>query len=157
MEFFCYHRDRSGSLPLRKELREEHWSYMDRYAAQMIARGPTFAPDGRTPTGSVHIVRATAVRRRRDLAGHGGTRPGGGPRRGVRPADPGPVRRDRGPRVGVRRTTVLTQEADEKGSLTRHRAAASGRFLSVVAARPTVIMKVVPVCEGRWCSCPGSN
>ncbi|MEU4381439.1 YciI family protein [Micromonospora echinofusca] len=56
MEFFCYHRDRAGSWPLRKELREEHWSYMDRYAAQMIARGPTFAPDGRTPTGSVHIV-----------------------------------------------------------------------------------------------------
>ncbi|MEU7932172.1 YciI family protein [Micromonospora echinofusca] len=56
MEFFCHHRDRSGSLPLRTELREEHWSYMDRYAAQMIARGPTFAPDGETPTGSVHIV-----------------------------------------------------------------------------------------------------
>ncbi|MEU4775804.1 YciI family protein [Micromonospora sp. NPDC023644] len=56
MEFFCYHRDRRGSLPLRTELREEHWSYMDRYAAQMIARGPTFAPDGRTPTGSVHLV-----------------------------------------------------------------------------------------------------
>lgn len=29
---------------------------MDRYAKQMIARGPTFAEDGDTPTGSVHIV-----------------------------------------------------------------------------------------------------
>src|SRR5919112_3449434 len=29
---------------------------MDRYAAGMIARGPTFAVDGDTPTGSVHIV-----------------------------------------------------------------------------------------------------
>jgi uncharacterized protein YciI len=56
MEFLCYHRDRSGSLPLRYELAEEHWSYMDRYAKQMIARGPTFAEDGDTPTGSVHIV-----------------------------------------------------------------------------------------------------
>ncbi len=56
MEFFCYHRDRPGSVTLRQELREEHWSYMDRYARQMIARGPTFADDGATPTGSVHIV-----------------------------------------------------------------------------------------------------
>jgi uncharacterized protein YciI len=56
MEFFCYHRDRSGSLPLREELGEAHWAYMDRYEAELIARGPTFAADGETPTGSVHIV-----------------------------------------------------------------------------------------------------
>lgn len=56
MEYFCYHRDRAGSLALREELLEEHWSYMDRYAAQMIARGPTMADDGDTPTGSVHIL-----------------------------------------------------------------------------------------------------
>ncbi|MFH8774394.1 MULTISPECIES: YciI family protein [unclassified Streptomyces] len=55
MEFFCYHRDRAGSVTLRDELLEEHWSYMDRYAEGMIARGPTFADDD-TPTGSVHIV-----------------------------------------------------------------------------------------------------
>ncbi|MGP4023517.1 YciI family protein [Actinomadura sp. 3N407] len=56
MEFFCHHRDRPGSLTLRHELLEEHWAYMDRYATQMIARGPTFAPDGETPAGSVHIL-----------------------------------------------------------------------------------------------------
>jgi uncharacterized protein YciI len=56
MEFFCYHRDRAGSVALREELLEEHWSYMDRYAREMIARGPTFAADGETPTGSVHIL-----------------------------------------------------------------------------------------------------
>ncbi|MFH8569187.1 YciI family protein [Streptomyces sp. NPDC017993] len=56
MEFFCYHRDRPGSVPLRHEMLEEHWSYMDRYAKEMIARGPTLAGDGDTPTGSVHIV-----------------------------------------------------------------------------------------------------
>ncbi|GGZ62717.1 MULTISPECIES: YciI family protein [Streptomyces] len=56
MEFFCYHRDRPGSLALREELLEEHWSYMDRYTEELIARGPTFADDGETPTGSVHIV-----------------------------------------------------------------------------------------------------
>ena len=57
VEFFCYHRDRSGSLALREELLEEHWSYMDRYQAEMVARGPTLAGDGDTPTGSVHILR----------------------------------------------------------------------------------------------------
>ncbi|MEU2272495.1 YciI family protein [Streptomyces olindensis] len=56
MEFFCYHRDRAGSLPLRVELGEAHWAYMDRYEAELIARGPTFGADGETPTGSVHIV-----------------------------------------------------------------------------------------------------
>jgi uncharacterized protein YciI len=56
MEFFCYHRDRQGSSTLRDELLQEHWSYMDGYTTEMIARGPTFADDGETPTGSVHIV-----------------------------------------------------------------------------------------------------
>src|SRR5215475_12033895 len=56
MEFFCYHRDRAGSVALREELLEQHWSYMDRYAAEMIARGPTLADDGDTATGSVHIL-----------------------------------------------------------------------------------------------------
>ncbi|WP_314223933.1 YciI family protein [Streptomyces zaehneri] len=56
MEFFCYHRDRPASAALRDELLEKHWSYMDGYAAQMIARGPTFDADGDTATGSVHIV-----------------------------------------------------------------------------------------------------
>ena len=56
MEFLCYHRDRPGSAAMRVKLREEHWSYMDRYAAQMIARGPTLADDGDTATGSVHIL-----------------------------------------------------------------------------------------------------
>jgi uncharacterized protein YciI len=56
MEFFCYHRDRSGSNLLREDLVEAHWSYMDGYAAAMIARGPTLASDGDTATGSLHIV-----------------------------------------------------------------------------------------------------
>ncbi|WP_326673932.1 YciI family protein [Streptomyces sp. NBC_01257] len=56
MEFFCYHRDRPGSLPLRHELLEDHWAYMDGYAKEMIARGPTLTDDGSEPTGSVHIL-----------------------------------------------------------------------------------------------------
>ena len=56
MEFFCYHRDRPGSADLRETLLEDHWSYMDRYATRMIARGPTFANDDEPPSGSVHVV-----------------------------------------------------------------------------------------------------
>src|SRR4051794_41835950 len=55
MEFFCYHRDRVGSTPLRSAMVEQHWSYMDGFAEAMIARGPTFTDDG-TLTGSVHIL-----------------------------------------------------------------------------------------------------
>ncbi|MFD9243164.1 YciI family protein [Streptomyces sp. NPDC059556] len=56
MEFFCYHRDRTGSLPLRQALNEAHLAYMDPYAKEMIARGPTFGEDGETLTGSVHVL-----------------------------------------------------------------------------------------------------
>lgn len=55
MEFFCYHRDRPDSVALRHELLEQHWSYMDRFDKEMIARGPTLTGDD-VPTGSVHIV-----------------------------------------------------------------------------------------------------
>jgi uncharacterized protein YciI len=56
MEFLCYHRDRFDSGALRDEMLAAHWSYMDGYAGGMIARGPTFADDGETATGSVHIL-----------------------------------------------------------------------------------------------------
>lgn len=56
MEFFCYHRDRAAATALREELVEAHWAYMDGYATQLVARGPTLAGDRETPTGSVHIV-----------------------------------------------------------------------------------------------------
>jgi len=55
MEFLCYHRDRPGSMALRMEMVEEHWTYMDQFGAAMVARGPTFLDDG-TLTGSLHIV-----------------------------------------------------------------------------------------------------
>ena len=56
MEFFCYHRDRPGSLTLREELREQHWSYMDQYQAKMIARGPTLTGAGLLVLMDVEIV-----------------------------------------------------------------------------------------------------
>ena len=53
-----YSRDAPGTEALRKDddLLEEHWSYMDRFAASMIARGPTFDADRERVTGSLHVV-----------------------------------------------------------------------------------------------------
>jgi uncharacterized protein YciI len=56
VEFFVYGRDRAGTGALRERLVEAHWSFMDRYADAMIARGPTLTEDGAAATGSVHIV-----------------------------------------------------------------------------------------------------
>lgn len=56
MEFFCYHRDRACSGPLRDERVEAHWSYMDGFAEHMIARGPTLTEDGELATGSIHVL-----------------------------------------------------------------------------------------------------
>ncbi|MFE6866376.1 YciI family protein [Kitasatospora sp. NPDC057692] len=56
MEFFTYHRDRPRSLALREGLLEDHRSYMDGFAAEMIARGPTLSDADGTPTGSVHVL-----------------------------------------------------------------------------------------------------
>lgn len=68
MAFFCFHRDRSGSLPLREALLERHWSYMDGYAERMIARGPTLTEDRDTPTGSIHILDVSDVAAARAFA-----------------------------------------------------------------------------------------
>ena len=63
LDFFVYSRDAPGTEGLRDddELLEEHWSYMDRFAASMIARGPTFGPDRETVTGSLHVVGLPSV------------------------------------------------------------------------------------------------
>jgi uncharacterized protein YciI len=63
VDFLVYSRDASGSESLRadEELLEAHWSYMDRFAETMIARGPTFAADRETVTGSLHVVGLPSV------------------------------------------------------------------------------------------------
>ncbi|HEY0952216.1 YciI family protein [Nocardioides sp.] len=66
MEFFCYHRDRVGSTALRGAMVEEHWSYMDRFAASLVARGPTF--EGDVLTGSVHVVELPDAAAAREFA-----------------------------------------------------------------------------------------
>jgi hypothetical protein len=63
VDFLVYSRDAPGAEVLRDDagLLEEHWSYMDGFADAMIARGPTLASDGETPTGSLHVLGLPSV------------------------------------------------------------------------------------------------
>jgi uncharacterized protein len=56
VEYFFYCRGRPGTEALLEELAAAHGSFMDRYAEQMIARGPTLTPDRSRWTGSMHLV-----------------------------------------------------------------------------------------------------
>ena len=58
MDFFVYSQDGPDTKGLRddRDLLEEHWAYMDRFADTMIARGPTLATDRETATGSLHVL-----------------------------------------------------------------------------------------------------
>ena len=63
LDFFVYSRDAAGTADLRDdlELLEEHWSYMDRFAESMIARGPTLDSTRETATGSLHVLALPSV------------------------------------------------------------------------------------------------
>ena len=65
LDFFVYSRDAVDVAELRddRELLEEHWSYMDRFAESMIARGPTLDTDRETATGSLHVLALPGGRR----------------------------------------------------------------------------------------------
>ena len=58
-----YSRDAAGAAALRddQELLEEHWSYMDRFAESMIARGPTLDTNRVAATGSLHVLALAGV------------------------------------------------------------------------------------------------
>lgn len=58
-----YSRDAPDTAYLRddQELLEEHWSYMDRFAESMIARGPTLDIDRESATGSLHVLALPSV------------------------------------------------------------------------------------------------
>jgi uncharacterized protein YciI len=55
-QYFVYGRDRAGVGELKAQLTEEHWAFMDGYADELIARGPTLTEDREESTGSLHIV-----------------------------------------------------------------------------------------------------
>ena len=69
MDFFVYSRDAVDTAELRDDeaLLEEHWSYMDRFAESMIARGPTLDTDRQLATGSLHVLALPSVGAARDF------------------------------------------------------------------------------------------
>lgn len=65
MEYFVYGRDLPGSGDLKGDRTGDHWAFMDGYAKELIARGPTLTgpaiglagtDDEPDSTGSLHIV-----------------------------------------------------------------------------------------------------
>ena len=70
MDFFVYSRAAPSAANVEHDraLDEEHWSYMDRFADGMTARGPTLAADRATWTGSVHIVELPSAEAAREFA-----------------------------------------------------------------------------------------
>ena len=58
MDFLVYSQSARTAIEVADdpELDEQHWSYMDRFADQMTARGPTLGADRQTWAGSLHIV-----------------------------------------------------------------------------------------------------
>jgi uncharacterized protein YciI len=56
MEYFFYCRAKGGMEAVWEQQTEAHWSFMDGYADEMIARGPTLTVDRTAATGSMHIV-----------------------------------------------------------------------------------------------------
>ena len=69
MDFFVYSRDAVDTAELRDDqaLLEDHWSYMDRLADSMIARGPTLDTDREIATGSLHVLALPSVGAARDF------------------------------------------------------------------------------------------
>jgi hypothetical protein len=63
LDFLVYSRDAADAAELRddRELLEEHWSYMERFAESMIARGPTLDSNRETATGRLHVLSLPGV------------------------------------------------------------------------------------------------
>jgi uncharacterized protein YciI len=63
VDFFVHSRAAPSAASVEHDpaLDEEHWSYMDRFADGMTARGPTLGADRETWTGSIHIVDLPSV------------------------------------------------------------------------------------------------
>jgi uncharacterized protein len=68
VHFFVYGIDAEGVHGQLDELSEAHWAYMDRFAEQLVARGPTLSRDGTAHTGSIHILEAADLGAARQFA-----------------------------------------------------------------------------------------
>jgi uncharacterized protein len=68
MQFFVHGVDKGDVGDKLLALAEQHWTYMDRHAEHLVARGPTLSPDGTTHTGSVHVIEAPSINDARRFA-----------------------------------------------------------------------------------------
>ncbi len=67
-DYLVYGRDAPEVDERLDALAEAHWSYIDRFADRLVARGPTLSVDGEAHTGSMHIVSAEDARAARRFA-----------------------------------------------------------------------------------------
>ena len=109
-------RSRTEAFRDDDELLEEHWSYMDAFAATMIARGPTFAAGRETVTGSLHVLGLPDRRCRAGVRRAGAEQPRGRLRRASRLALRQPARPDD---VGVRGRGRRAAEVPRRRPTTR--------------------------------------
>ncbi len=56
MLYFIYCTDKTGSKDVRLSNRSAHLEYMEQFAGQVVAAGPTLSEDGETMTGSVFLI-----------------------------------------------------------------------------------------------------
>lgn len=57
-DYLVFSRDAPDVGERLDALAPAHWSYIDRFAHLLVARGPTLSADGEQHTGSVHILAA---------------------------------------------------------------------------------------------------
>ena len=67
-DYLVFSRDAPDVGERLAALTPAHWSYIDRFAHQLVARGPTLSDDGEQHTGSVHILAAPDVAAARRFA-----------------------------------------------------------------------------------------
>ncbi|MGH2883443.1 MAG: YciI family protein [Solirubrobacteraceae bacterium] len=72
MDFLIYSRaaPAAANADDDPQLDERHWSYMDRFADRMTARGPLLETDRQTWAGSVHIVDLPTGQAVREFVAH---------------------------------------------------------------------------------------
>lgn len=72
MDFLIHSRATPAAMEAEDdpELDERHWTYMDRHADALIARGPTLATDRCTWTGSIHVVNLPSHAAAREFVDH---------------------------------------------------------------------------------------
>lgn len=57
MQYLVHGVDNEGVDAQLEALAESHWTYMDGFLDDLVARGPTLSPDGERHTGSIHLIR----------------------------------------------------------------------------------------------------